>query len=80
MVHSPNSIDMKDNDKLLSAYMKKYEKAKSIRQRWEPLFNECYEYALPMRETFYSTARGERRDERMMERRDERIERREWAR
>tara|TARA_Y100001972_G_scaffold86837_1_gene106234 strand:- start:2978 stop:4564 length:1587 start_codon:yes stop_codon:yes gene_type:complete len=67
MVHSPNSIDLKDNDKLLSAYMKKYEKAKSIRQRWEPLFNECYEYALPMRETFYTSARGERRDERIFD-------------
>jgi len=52
---------------LASLYLKRYEKAKTIRQKWEGLFQECYEYALPMRETFYSQSVGERRDDKIFD-------------
>ena len=48
-------------------YLKRYDKAKTIRQKWEGLFQECYEYALPMRETFYSQTVGERRDDKILD-------------
>lgn len=40
------------NDKIAGVYMKKYEKAKSLRENFVDLFEECYEYALPQRESF----------------------------
>ena len=48
-------------------YMKRYERALTIRQKWEGLFQECYEYALPMRETFYTQTIGERRDDKIFD-------------
>ena len=46
---------MHGDEDLINSFLKKYESAKSIRQRWESLFDECYEYALPMRQTFRYT-------------------------
>jgi hypothetical protein len=34
-------------------YLKRYDKAKAHRENFVPLFEECYEYALPQRESFY---------------------------
>ena len=39
-------------DKIAKQYTKKYSKAKAFRENWVPLFEECYEYALPQRESF----------------------------
>ena len=50
-------------DDIAKQYLKKYEKAKSHRQNFVDLFEECYEYALPQRESFYYEAAGQRRYE-----------------
>ena len=43
--------------------LKRYQTAKAFRENWVPLFEECYEYTLPMRESFYYEEAGQRRDE-----------------
>ena len=48
-------------------YLKKYEKAKSLRENFVPLFEECYEYALPQRESFYAESIGQRRDDKIFD-------------
>src|SRR5210317_1356116 len=48
-------------------YIEKYSKAKALRENWVPLFEECYEYALPQRESFYYEERGQRRDEKIFD-------------
>ena len=56
---------MHGDEELINSFLKKYESAKSVRQRWESLFDECYEYALPMRQTFSTQSIGERRDDKI---------------
>ena len=48
-------------------YIKSYQRAKALRENWVPLFEECYEYALPQRESFYYEERGQRRDEKIFD-------------
>ena len=52
---------------LVASKIKRYEKAKAFRENWVPLFEECYEYALPMRESFYQEEAGQRRDDRIFD-------------
>lgn len=47
--------------------LKRYNKAKAFRENWVPLFEECYEYALPQRESFYYEEAGQRRDEKIFD-------------
>ena len=54
-------------DKLAKQYVEKYNKAKAFRENWVPLFEECYEYALPQRESFYYEEAGQRRDEKIFD-------------
>ena len=58
---------MHGDEELINSFLKKYERAKSVRQRWESLFDECYEYALPMRQTFATQSIGERRDDKIFD-------------
>lgn len=55
------------SDKIANMYMKKYEKAKALRENFVDLFEECYEYALPQRESFYYEAVGQRRDDKIFD-------------
>ena len=48
-------------------YLERYNKAKAYRENWVPLFEECYEYALPQRESFYYETPGQRRDQRIFD-------------
>jgi hypothetical protein len=48
-------------------YLDRYNKAKAYRENWVPLFEECYEYALPQRESFYYETPGQRRDEKIFD-------------
>jgi hypothetical protein len=48
-------------------YLERYNKAKAYRENWVPLFEECYEYALPQRESFYYETPGQRRDEKIFD-------------
>lgn len=54
-------------DAVAKKYIKSYQKAKALRENWVPLFEECYEYALPQRESFYHEERGQRRDEKIFD-------------
>jgi hypothetical protein len=48
-------------------YLDRYEKAKAHRQNFVDLFEECYEYALPQRESFYYETAGQRRDDKIFD-------------
>jgi hypothetical protein len=54
-------------DDAAKKYLSKYEKAKAFRENWVSLFEECYEYALPQRESFYAETAGERRDDKIFD-------------
>ena len=54
-------------DNIAKKYLSKFEKAKAFRENWVSLFEECYEYALPQRESFYYEERGQRRDEKIFD-------------
>ena len=45
----------------------RYRKAKGIKDQWIPIFEDCYEYALPQRESFYSESIAKRRSERIFD-------------
>ena len=55
------------NDPVAKQYLKRYESAKSKRENFVSLFEECYEYALPQRESFYYESIGERRDDKIFD-------------
>ena len=44
-------------------YISHYERAKGYRENWVPVMQECYDYALPMRQGFYQETSGQRRDD-----------------
>jgi len=55
------------HDKSANLLLEKYERAKIARVKFEPLFEECYEYALPMRQSFYTETIGQRRDDKIFD-------------
>ena len=54
-------------DNLAKRYIERNRKAKAFRENWVPLFEECYEYALPQRESFYYEEAGQRRDDKIFD-------------
>ena len=54
-------------DNIAKHFIEKYRKAKGFREQWVSLFEECYEYALPQRESFYYEEHGQRRDEKIFD-------------
>jgi len=54
-------------NEIAKKYIQKYQKAKAFRENWVPLFEECYEYTLPQRESFYYEEAGQRRDEKIFD-------------
>ena len=47
--------------------LKRYEHAKTIKDQWNSTFEECYEYALPQRESFYTETQGRKRTDRIFD-------------
>ena len=45
----------------------RYNNAKAVKDMWLPTFEECYEFALPQRESFYSESIGRRRSDRIFD-------------
>ena len=45
----------------------RYKSAQSIKDLWMPTFEECYEFSLPQRESFYSESIGRRRADRIFD-------------
>jgi len=60
-------LAMQAGSKAAKYYLERYNKAKAHRENWVPLFEECYEYALPQRESFYYETPGQRRDQRIFD-------------
>jgi len=54
-------------DPTAKEYLKRYEKAKAKRTNFVDVFEECYEYALPQRESFYYEVSGQRRDDKIFD-------------
>ena len=54
-------------DPVAKEYLKRYEKAKAKRTNIVDVFEECYEYALPQRESFYYEVSGQRRDDKIFD-------------
>jgi len=49
-------------DGIAKEKLKRYAKAKDHRNNFVDMFEECFEYTLPMRESFYHEEVGQRRD------------------
>ena len=45
----------------------RYNHAKAIKDLWTSTFEECYEFALPQRESFYTESIGRRRTDRIFD-------------
>ena len=54
-------------DPIAKEYLKRYERAKAKRTNFVDVFEECYEYALPQRESFYYEVSGQRRDDKIFD-------------
>jgi len=54
-------------DTIAKHYLKRYERAKAKRTNFVDVFEECYEYALPQRESFYYEVSGQRRDDKIFD-------------
>ena len=54
-------------DEIAKNYLERYNRAKAKRENFVPLFEECYEYALPQRESFYHETIGQRRDDKIFD-------------
>jgi len=55
------------DDQIAKELMDKYQRAKTVRDQFVPLFEECYEFSMPQRESFYTEAIGQRRDEKIFD-------------
>ena len=55
------------HEKSANLLLERYERAKTERLNFEPLFEECYEYALPMRQSFFHEVAGQRRDDKIFD-------------
>ena len=55
---------MADNVKLI---LERYAKAEATKQLWSTTFEECYEYALPQRESFYQESQGANRHDKIFD-------------
>jgi hypothetical protein len=55
------------DDQIAKELMDKYQRAKTVRDQFVPLFEECYEFSMPQRESFYTESIGQRRDEKIFD-------------
>ena len=55
------TIDLSESK--VNILLARYRKAKAIKDQWTPIFEDCYEYAMPQRESFYSESIAKRRSE-----------------
>ena len=55
---------MKDDVKQI---LERYTKAEATKQLWTPTFEECYEYALPQRESFFQESQGANRHDKIFD-------------
>lgn len=63
----PQLLDSEASQYDVRGLLKRYTHAKAIKDLWLPTFEECYEYALPQRESFYTESIGRRRTDRIFD-------------
>ena len=64
-VMQPNPISL--GGEPIERMIEKYKRANGIKEFWRPKFEECYEYAMPSRETFYSQSIGTNRTDKIFD-------------
>ncbi|BAQ87548.1 Head-tail connector protein [uncultured Mediterranean phage uvMED] len=55
------------HDSPVNALLKRYESAKAVKDQWKGTFEECYEFALPQKESFYDETQGRRRTDKIFD-------------
>ncbi len=65
--YKPTSADINPDDSPVKQLMTRYKKALAIKDQWNPTFEDCYEYCLPQRESFYSETIGRSRNDRIFD-------------
>lgn len=66
-VESQIQPQVNPNENPVKQLLKRYEHAKALKDQWNGTFEECYEYALPQRESFYTEQPGRRRTDRIFD-------------
>lgn len=66
-VTAPGAVAAQTDDPKTKRLLQRFTKAVSRRKNWEDLWQDCYDYALPQREGFYSTTEGENRMDRIFD-------------
>ena len=61
LVPEPIQKDMNNLENMLA----RYKRAESIKELWRPTFEECYEYSMPARESFYPTTAGQAKTDKL---------------
>ena len=63
LVPEPILKEMSDIDNMLA----RYKRAESIKELWRPTFEECYEFSMPARESFYPTTAGQTKTDKIFD-------------
>ena len=61
MIESAPQVNVSHTENPIKKILARYKHAKSIKDQWVSVFEECYEYALPQRESFFTESIGRRR-------------------
>ena len=56
-----------ETDDPVKQILARFRHAQEIKDQWMAIFEECYEYALPQRESFYDESIGRRRTDRIFD-------------
>ena len=62
-IQPPTAGEMVAADSETADFLKLFKRAVKLRSSWEDLYQEIYDYALPQRESFNFSTRGERKSE-----------------
>tara|TARA_B100000424_G_scaffold138006_1_gene104747 strand:- start:1219 stop:2820 length:1602 start_codon:yes stop_codon:yes gene_type:complete len=63
LVPEPILKEMNDLENMLA----RYKRAESIKELWRPTFEECYEYSMPARESFYPVSAGQAKTDKIFD-------------
>lgn len=67
MINTPSDLNVTNIEDPVKRILARYNHAKTIKGQWLSVFEECYEYALPQRESFFQETAGRRRTDRIFD-------------
>jgi len=67
MINSNSEANVTSIEDPVKKLLARYKHAQAIKSQWSSVFEECYEYALPQRESFYQETIGRRRTDRIFD-------------